>query len=468
MKKIVLVLALICCFKIQAQIFTNAFRSDRLWQTQVFYDNQADIYVAGYDMFHTPQSDSGTIYKVIKYNPSGQELWRKEFSSPTTLYLYPGFSNGFLYLGGSFNTSICFANSCTVSAGEFDACLIKIDMNGTVMMNTEGSTGTEFIGGLAAVGNSVYVVGTVKGNINLANTSSVLPNDTGLVGLLNNNFNWSWKKWLPFGQYGLRYLKYSNGLLYSTSMYSGAGHLVELDLSGNLLTDYFNVSGNQVGDNDAFNLRQSNGNIVYMDCSYWHYSEWQMLKSMNSNQVTAWTQTANVPGLCDERSVLLKQGKLYWFNGSLIQANEQTGNVEFAGPLNQANIFYGFPVDYIGDDIILHGYFVNSLSIGNDFLTSDQKGHVFIALVNRNVILSDPQIGAAANFNIYPNPVTDILHLRSAIVLNKVTLYNTLGSKILEKEDASEIHVKNLPSGIYIVETENLNGQKHIEKIIKE
>src|SRR5690554_450237 len=70
------------------------------------------------------------------------------------------------------------------------------------------------------------------------------------------------------------------------------------------------------------------------------------------------------------------------------------------------------------------------------------------------------------NFNIYPNPTSDILNIRleNNLTLEKVTIYNNLG-QIVKTTQQSTVDVSNLSSGIYFVEVTTNQG-KAVKKVI--
>ena len=67
---------------------------------------------------------------------------------------------------------------------------------------------------------------------------------------------------------------------------------------------------------------------------------------------------------------------------------------------------------------------------------------------------------------VYPNPTTDFLHIVSNTV-QKATLFNIAGQKILETNNATELDVINLPSGVYLLNLQNTQNQISTFKIIK-
>ena len=67
---------------------------------------------------------------------------------------------------------------------------------------------------------------------------------------------------------------------------------------------------------------------------------------------------------------------------------------------------------------------------------------------------------------VYPNPTTDFLHIVSNTV-QKATLFNIAGQKILETNNATALDVIDLPSGVYLLNLTNSQNQISTFKIIK-
>ncbi len=71
------------------------------------------------------------------------------------------------------------------------------------------------------------------------------------------------------------------------------------------------------------------------------------------------------------------------------------------------------------------------------------------------------------DFNIYPNPFTEIISIETDQKLSKVDLVNLQGELILESNDVSQINTSNLVSGIYFVRFYNEQGLIGTEKVVK-
>lgn len=74
----------------------------------------------------------------------------------------------------------------------------------------------------------------------------------------------------------------------------------------------------------------------------------------------------------------------------------------------------------------------------------------------------------ADSFSVYPNPATDVLHIRSGENerIDRVAVYNLTGQMIVENRFAQQIDVAHLPVGVYLIEIES-NGASVTKKFIK-
>lgn len=146
----------------------------------------------------------------------------------------------------------------------------------------------------------------------------------------------------------------------------------------------------------------------------------------NPNGAIAWSENLNSLGLFDEPQII---------------------NTQLLG----AVLSYPSDLDNDGDQDVI------SVS------SSDDK----VAWYENLTILGNHNF-KSLGIKIYPNPVNEILVVESAVALQKVSIYNALGSKLLEtSENLNEISMANLPSGLLLVEIETEKG-KVTQKIIKE
>ncbi|MCU4176899.1 T9SS type A sorting domain-containing protein [Carboxylicivirga sp. N1Y90] len=76
---------------------------------------------------------------------------------------------------------------------------------------------------------------------------------------------------------------------------------------------------------------------------------------------------------------------------------------------------------------------------------------------------------AEGAIQLYPNPVSDIINLKSDISITSVELYSLAGNKVMEvrNQNISSIDVANIPAGIYVVIVTDTNGRRETIKVTK-
>jgi hypothetical protein len=72
-----------------------------------------------------------------------------------------------------------------------------------------------------------------------------------------------------------------------------------------------------------------------------------------------------------------------------------------------------------------------------------------------------------SKLSVYPNPVLDILSVRSAERLQKVRIYNLNGQCLLQTAE-KEINVSMLPAGLYLLTANTSSGESLQTKFIKQ
>ncbi|MDN3694488.1 T9SS type A sorting domain-containing protein [Chryseobacterium tructae] len=97
--------------------------------------------------------------------------------------------------------------------------------------------------------------------------------------------------------------------------------------------------------------------------------------------------------------------------------------------------------------------------ITNTFTTS---------VLNKEILATSETNGKIDQFIIYPNPVKDILHIKTKEAINKIEIYDTAGrviSSIGTKENS--INVSELPKGNYLIKL-FLKDKVSVQKFVKE
>lgn len=74
---------------------------------------------------------------------------------------------------------------------------------------------------------------------------------------------------------------------------------------------------------------------------------------------------------------------------------------------------------------------------------------------------------ATKGVEVYPNPVKDVLHLKSASKIVLVEVFDVNGKKLISKKNTSQINLESFVKGGYLVKIKTEKGQIHQQKIIK-
>ena len=99
-------------------------------------------------------------------------------------------------------------------------------------------------------------------------------------------------------------------------------------------------------------------------------------------------------------------------------------------------------------------------------------GIAFDIIVAEQEVLGVNDISQDVRFGIYPNPATDIVKISSKQnqTITDVAIYNILGQKTASfnnQEGLSEISVKELNAGVYLLNIKDINGNVGSIKLIK-
>jgi hypothetical protein len=98
-------------------------------------------------------------------------------------------------------------------------------------------------------------------------------------------------------------------------------------------------------------------------------------------------------------------------------------------------------------------------SLGSDCQTAYYSSYSTVKIFFDNVLLGTNENTIENQVILYPNPVSNTLNLKFSQPVNSTaTIYNLLGQNVKELElnsQLNQIDVTSLPSGIYILKTEN-------------
>lgn len=219
----------------------------------------------------------------------------------------------------------------------------------------------------------------------------------------------------------------------------------------------------------------------------------------NSKRAIAFWAKANV--LYNDYNMTFSYG-----NSSTSQANGgsfTSNRVDYFGYLNNfyatathtANTWYHFVYTYDGTTakIYRNGVLVGSSGMGWNTTSSNNQFRLGIGVGNEyafngaiddlkiyNLDLSATEVSSlytnnsltAENFTVenkiklYPNPVNDILNIKTSGTVKSVEIFNTSGAKVKE-ENITAIDMKKLPAGMYMVKITDSEGKTITKKVIK-
>lgn len=170
--------------------------------------------------------------------------------------------------------------------------------------------------------------------------------------------------------------------------------------------------------------------------------------------------------------VLLTENNIYWSNGALMRSMDKGSSFFFQESLEPegfTNTSAGemvFPSDSVGYVISYNP----SPGIGYKILKTTNSGGITSNYIG-NIIEVTASIDETEHFEleVYPNPVSNNLSIRSTEIINEIILYDNAGREIerrVPNQLETEIHFSELIDGSYvlIVRTNKGNATRKIVK----
>ena len=66
---------------------------------------------------------------------------------------------------------------------------------------------------------------------------------------------------------------------------------------------------------------------------------------------------------------------------------------------------------------------------------------------------------------IYPNPAKEKVTIEG-VEATEVEVYNALGQRVKMLRSSNEINVSGLPEGVYLVRITDIEGKKHVARVV--
>ncbi len=164
---------------------------------------------------------------------------------------------------------------------------------------------------------------------------------------------------------------------------------------------------------------------------------------------------------------LVAPGGNYSIFISKLDANGNFVSAKNIGNSNGSCASYAIKLD-AADNIYASGYYTSTTDFdpntGVSNLTSQGNNDVFVLKLSPSLVgVSESNNGF--NFNIYPNPVSSKLTIKTDNEIQTISIYNSLGA-LVQTEKTNNFSVEALSPGLYIlnIKTEKGNSNVHFVK----
>ena len=191
-------------------------------------------------------------------------------------------------------------------------------------------------------------------------------------------------------------------------------------------------------------------------------------------QSAEWTYTSPVPS--DFFSAILSSGQRLP-NGNTLICDGDSGYFFEITPSNDIVWEY---VNPISTNVILSQGDTPTL---NNVFRAEKFSYDYPAFLDKDLTPGDPielnpdlsnctllsiaDSKLNSDIKIYPNPIHDVLNIKSQSNISKIEVYSTLGELIITTINSNQVDLKNNSSGIYIIKIYGVNGIV-TKKIIKQ
>lgn len=435
-------------------------------------DQLGNIYVAGYISYYLPLNSKINLnvkdgnFVILKYNPSGNLLWHKQFDFKTEIYSFhlEKDNNSNIYFSGLFKDNLTFGGNDSLTADGTNSFIAKFD----------------------STGNNVWL------NQIYGSSEWLLGFDTDSTGNCLVTGHFSDKEPIYFG---IDTIKSNNGFNAFIAKCSGSGNPLWIKKAEGQGT----IS---LGTDVAVN---SNNNI--MIGGFDKGLQFQNIQPLisNSNQFSLFV--ANYDSLGNEKWAIKGDTLTPWYQHIMIDMDNQ-GNSALVGSFSDRNVVkvrtpvindipingsgsFLFVIDSIGNNtcnahitnsdisdvqtdgsgnIFVSGVFYDQTIIQDKTFSGLDK-NVFIAKFDKHcrlirfIYYNNPHTGGSfgiddldkeSNIRLYPNPCNDFITIQSKEKFKNgiIKIYTMTGNQVYSAQlqnQSTEINTKFLNRGIYIV-----------------
>ena len=259
------------------------------------------------------------------------------------------------------------------------------------------------------------------------------------------------------------YKEYNNG----TSDF----YLAKLNTLGNLIWEKeYGGSENE----DVWAVTELvNGNYIFAGAS----TSFDGDVSNNSGVINVWTIITDTNGnLLSEQ--IITNGFLAFTESSIIAEPDGGYTIGTISDCSESSSMQHFNIQRF--NAANENIWNLCLAEGNlyDIVKTDDDGYIAVGSITslginkayaiKIGVVLDNESFALQNTSFYPNPVKDILHIKSDIVFNHITVYTVDGRKVMREQiQNNQINVEKLPQNLYIAKLVSETKQEINLKFVK-
>ncbi len=430
--------------------------------TAICTDTSGNCYITGYfnglKIFgHDTVVSMGSNPDVFiaKYNPSGILMWLKQGTGPGSDYANGiGLDiDGNCYVAGSFEQGITFGSTVlSANNSSNDIFILKIDPSGNIISaHGTGGSALDLMNSLAVdKDGNCFVTGTFNSQNIIFGSDTLYSTNTNVDAFIakfdsSGNALWGRAGSGPGNQEPSGIAADEFGNCYATGIFKG--DTMFLDTTTLVTYGYFDFftavydgSGllTWAGHQGSATFGTENSTAITTDTSGNFYTTGQVRNPSTFDPI-----------------VLSSAGALDIFIAKF-NASGSAEWVQQSGSSSSTLTSTAMHRDADGN-IFITGVFEQSTTIGTDSLLV-VPGYIsgyYIAKLGNGINTGIQNTGVSSSpVTIYPNPVTDKLHITNAFNHSSVSVYDLTGSRIYQTEEPGTeyIDVKYFPSGIYFLQ----------------
>ena len=427
-------------FDIDCEAGGNFFITGGFRQTMTLMPNTTITSTGGLDLF------------TAKFNTNGDCLWAKTAIGTSSEYgneIVATFNGNVAVIGNTQGT-IFIESDTLLHLDSTDLFVVKYDANGNKIWS-KGLPGMGNAGGRAISSDdfeNTYIAGSFEGNIlidTVVFNSTTAPNNDIFISKFSPSGALIWAK--QFGGIGDDYARGididASGNIYVSGVFSNS-----IDFDGLILT--------AAGSSDIFLIKMnSNGNIIWGKKIGNNGAEEGCEIEVNENGevfISGGFSQSITLGLTNFNSI--------GFRDVFIAQLDSSGNfiwAKTAGSI-QDDVNYAIGLNRINEDICTIGTYSGTFTDGIHSITSIGGVDSYISKIQSTNPLGINTITSGNRILIvYPNPANTFINVDCK---KGYQIYSSTGQLVKQSRHATtQITISDLPTGLYILKTEEQVGR---------